>query len=75
MVQVSHFVEDLVATSRSCMYFCDDRKFKMAAMHRHSFNIGSYGKMLKNYSSETSEPNFVCSWLVYFPDGMFVEAI
>ena len=29
--------------------FCADRKFKMAAIHGHSFNIGPYGKMLKNF--------------------------
>ena len=34
-----------------------DRKFKMAAISGHSFNIGPYAKMLKkHFSSETSEP-------------------
>ena len=29
--------------------FHGDRKFKIAAISAHSFNIGSYGKMLKNF--------------------------
>ena len=36
--------------------FCADRKFKMAAISGHSFNIRPYGKMLKKYSSETGKP-------------------
>ena len=37
--------------------FCADRKFKMAAISGHSFNIGPYGKKcVKIFCSCTSKP-------------------
>ena len=40
-------------TSAKVMFFCADRKLKMATINGHSFYVGPYGKTLKNYCSET----------------------
>ena len=49
-VQSKHCVDGQWMDLYKSYVFCADRKFKMAAVSRHSFNIGPYGKnMYENF--------------------------
>ena len=56
-VQSKHCVDGHRMDLYKSYVFCADRKFKMADISGHSFNIGPYGKMcVKIFCSCTSKP-------------------